>query len=87
MLLSGGEAQRLAIARALVGDPRLLIFDEPTNHLDTATVGSIMGRLVAARDGLGLLTITHDTAVVALAESIFRLDRGQLVPQVQAEVV
>ena len=83
VLLSGGEAQRLAIARALVGDPRLLIFDEPTNHLDAATVASIMGKLLSAREDIGLLVISHDPAVVALADTVFRLEAGTLIQEPQ----
>jgi len=81
LLVSGGEAQRLAIARALVGRPRLLILDEPTNHMDTQGVADVMRRLLSGRDGLGILTITHDITVVALADKVFRLTEGRLVAQ------
>jgi ATP-binding cassette subfamily B protein len=80
LLISGGEAQRLAIARALIGRPRLLILDEPTNHLDTQAVTEIMSRVSAEPDHAAILTISHDMTVVGFAETVFQLKAGALQP-------
>jgi ABC-type multidrug transport system fused ATPase/permease subunit len=80
-LLSGGEAQRLAIARALIGRPKLLILDEPTNHLDAEAVGEIMGRLVARDDRPGILIISHDPAVTRFSDKVLRLKGRTLHPE------
>ncbi len=78
VLLSGGERQRLAIARALLGAPRLLILDEPTNHLDSAAVGQLLDSLRAAPGHPTLLIVSHDPAVVARADTVRRLADGRL---------
>ena len=77
-LLSGGERQRLAIARALLGDPRLLILDEPTNHLDAEAIARLMDSLCAAPGRPAILIISHDPGVVAFAERVYRLEQGHL---------
>ena len=63
--ISGGQAQRAAIARALVGDPVLILADEPTGQLDHATAAHVVDTLLAAADHVGaaLVVSTHDTAV------------------------
>jgi ABC-type multidrug transport system fused ATPase/permease subunit len=81
MRLSGGEYQRLAIARALVGRPKLLILDEPTNHLDAETVDRLINALVNAPDRPALLTISHDPMVVRFADAVYHLEDGILSPQ------
>lgn len=76
--LSGGEAQRLAVARALLGRPRLLVLDEPTNHLDVSAVGRLMEGLARHEDRPTLIVISHDRSVIEFAEMVYRLENGTL---------
>lgn len=80
--LSPGEAQRVAVARALVNRPRLVLADEPTAHLDRATgsaVVSALRELCSAHDA-ALVLVTHDTRLTAVADRTLHLDDGRLVP-------
>jgi ATP-binding cassette, subfamily B, bacterial len=79
-LLSGGEGQRLAIARALLRRPRLLILDEPTNHLDSATVTRLMTSLDDLPEHPAILLVSHDRSVVAHAREVHELVQGELRP-------
>jgi putative ABC transport system ATP-binding protein len=80
-LLSGGEQQRVAVARALVHRPALVLADEPTGNLDERTGADILDLL----HGLGqeeqrtVLVVTHDRDVVARADRVFVLENGALV--------
>jgi macrolide transport system ATP-binding/permease protein len=77
--LSGGEQQRVAIARSLLGSPRLLLCDEPTGNLDTANTHSVLSLFHAlANDGLTFVVITHDEDVAAHARRTVRIVDGQL---------
>ncbi|RRD51653.1 ABC transporter ATP-binding protein, partial [Buchananella hordeovulneris] len=79
--LSGGQAQRVAIALALAGQPEILIADEPTTALDVTVQAGILRLLTElAEQGMAVLLITHDLGVVAqTAHSVAVMDNGQLV--------
>ena len=66
--LSGGERQRVAVARALIRQPRLVLCDEPTGNLDQATAGSVAALLLDLHQALNniLIVVTHSTAMAAL---------------------
>lgn len=78
--LSGGESQRIAVARALAQQPELLLCDEPTGHLDTDTGGRVLDMIEALRQELGfaLVVATHDPDVAARAERAVGLSGGTL---------
>jgi len=79
--LSGGEQQRVAVARALAHDPLLVLADEPTGNLDLETglqVLEILDRLTR-RAGKTMVMVTHSPEVIGLADRVFRVDDGRLV--------
>lgn len=78
--LSGGESQRVAVARALAQRPELLLCDEPTGHLDTDTGGRVLDMIEALRQELdfALVIATHDPDVAARAERAVALSGGRL---------
>ncbi|HET6938674.1 MAG TPA: ATP-binding cassette domain-containing protein [Nocardioides sp.] len=78
--LSGGQAQRVAVARVVTSRPQLILADEPTGQLDRATAELVVDVLLAAADhlGAGLLVSTHDPAVVARLRTTWRMRDGEL---------
>lgn len=73
-MISGGQRQRIAIARALLGEPRLLILDEPTNHLDAAAIAELMAGLRRLPQRPGILLVSHDPRVIDHCDRIYRLE-------------
>lgn len=79
--LSGGEKQRVGLARALITRPALLLCDEPTSSLDTSTTGDVLRVLEGARERFGttVVVITHDLDVVkAICDRVALLEHGRL---------
>jgi putative ABC transport system ATP-binding protein len=81
--LSGGEQQRIAVARALVHDPLLVLADEPTGNLDEETGRQVLGLLdtLTRQAGKNLLMVTHSSEVVGLADRVFRMHEGHLIEE------
>ncbi|MGH8502039.1 MAG: ABC transporter ATP-binding protein [Gammaproteobacteria bacterium] len=81
-VLSGGEQQRIAIARALVHRPRLILADEPTGNLDADSgvrIAALLDGLVRAA-GATLILVTHSEQLAALADRVLSMTNGRLVP-------
>ena len=78
--LSGGQQQRVSIARALVGDPSVILADEPTGALDSRTGREVLEFLQKLHsDGNTIVLITHDNSIAVKAERIIRLQDGKVV--------
>ncbi len=79
--LSGGEQQRVAVARALANSPTLLLADEPTGQLDSRTGAAIVELLagLVESEGLSAVVATHDQLPIGLADQVFELADGRLV--------
>ena len=78
--LSGGEQQRVAVARAVANEPALILADEPTGNLDEANADRVLGLLESSRRDRGctLVVVTHDRNVARRADVVFRLSDGKL---------
>ena len=78
--LSGGQQQRVSIARALAGDPAVILADEPTGALDSHTGREVLGMLQELhRQGNTVVLITHDNSIAVQAQRIIRLEDGHVV--------
>jgi putative ABC transport system ATP-binding protein len=83
--MSGGEQQRVAILRALVNDPEIVIGDEPTGNLDSATGNHILDMLLGLnkREGKTLIIVTHDADIARMADQVIAIKDGIIVPDHQ----
>lgn len=81
--LSGGEQQRVAVARALVHDPLLILADEPTGNLDSETSRQVLTLLdtLTRQAGKSMVMVTHSREVVGMADRVFRVREGHLVEE------
>lgn len=77
--LSGGQRQSIAIARALVGDPPVLVFDEPSSAMDQQTETGLIERLKNALEGRTFVVITHRTPMLQLVGRVIIVDRGKII--------
>lgn len=78
-LLSGGQRQAVALARALINDPPLLLFDEPTSSMDRSTEEDVKRRLRSFAKGKTMIVITHRTSLLELVDRIIVIDAGRIV--------
>ncbi len=74
--LSGGEAQRIGLARVLLSGAALLLLDEPTSRLDPATSARVLPELLGAAQGRSVLVVSHDPGVARLVDQVVALPRG-----------
>ncbi|MEC9206264.1 MAG: ABC transporter ATP-binding protein [Pseudomonadota bacterium] len=80
-LLSGGESQRVAIARSIIGEPKIILADEPTGNLDKENTNKVINLLVETckRNNTSLLMVTHDTELLTKFEKVYSLESGSLI--------
>jgi putative ABC transport system ATP-binding protein len=76
--LSGGEQQRVSLARAIVKEPRLLLADEPTGQLDSETSAAIVDLIRSFRGRTTIIVATHDEAIAAMADRAVKIEDGRL---------
>jgi polar amino acid transport system ATP-binding protein len=81
--LSGGEQQRVAIARSLALEPKIILFDEPTSSLDPELTGEVLDIITAlANKGMTMVIVTHELAfALKIADRIIFMDRGEIMEQ------
>ncbi len=85
--LSGGQRQSIAIARALVGQPQILIFDEPSSAMDTQTETALIERLRMEVKSRTLVLVTHRPPLLALVDRIILMDRGKIIADGPRDVI
>jgi ATP-binding cassette subfamily C protein len=81
---SGGQRQRIAIARALAGNPQVLLLDEPTSAMDLETEKRFMEEIRALAGRMTIIAITHNPSVVKYADNVFRVEGGKLLSDTKA---
>ena len=80
--LSGGELRRMAIARALINEPKIIIADEPTGDLDDETTEKVLSLLKSrAEKGAAVLMVTHENAALPYADRVLKMEKGVLTEQ------
>jgi ATP-binding cassette, subfamily C, bacterial LapB len=77
--LSGGQRQAVALARALIGDPPILVLDEPTSAMDPTAERLLLQRLKLTTHGKTLVLVTHKPSMLELVDRIVVLERGRVV--------
>ena len=78
IMLSGGQQQKISIARAIYDQPRLLILDEPTNHLDSESIDKILRNLTKLAQKPSVMIISHDVRALKQVDFLYQLENGSL---------
>jgi ATP-binding cassette subfamily C protein LapB len=77
--LSGGQRQAIALARALAGDPQVLVLDEPSSQMDNETEGAVIAAIEKETRGRTMIVITHRTPFLSIVDRVILMDKGQIV--------